>query len=432
MFIKDSAINKSPKAAEGRVRIELTNPATGKVTECVEGNNHVFVEPLLYQENNMYNISTPFLMEGYGVNAINMCLNDDGTAIDTRFPYLRGHTVGYGTPGQGSSGLYRGAYNAANQVLMDWKSDFTRVRYKHQYDFTPSQANGTIRNVGLTHQYTNKRFHSRHGLSTSTIPLSHGDQAYTNDGRYQYDCSTAGVITIKDKYLRTTATVDVSATVGTTATTYKRIGYAPRTGRYYVWCGSSTAGNRKMYEYSNNAFTTLLNTYSPSNIAILASGSSNSGIYIYGNNMYFGSAQNQIQKADFVANTALTTITITDNTNIIASTATDAGTGSIADSYGIYYADFSVAIQRGIIFSPDTDSVMAFFVPGTLLNYSTGLFFNPFIRDYNILSAIYSYAGNGYSLMNMGAAATTYILPSPLTKTSANGLTATYELIFYW
>ena len=80
-------------------------------------------------------------------------MNNTNLSINTKYPYLFGQTVGYGKPSTAGTGLYRGAYNAANQVLRELSLD--SVRWKFQYDFTTAQANDVpINVVGLTNQYT--------------------------------------------------------------------------------------------------------------------------------------------------------------------------------------------------------------------------------------------------------------------------------------
>ena len=75
-----------PFQAEGRIRLDLTDPVTGKVKERVEGKNHVFKESLLSAWNSVN--------WWEDVSAMWLCLNDSSDSIATDFPYLLGQTVG--------------------------------------------------------------------------------------------------------------------------------------------------------------------------------------------------------------------------------------------------------------------------------------------------------------------------------------------------
>ena len=278
--------NRQPQYAEGHICLNLTDPLTGKIKEQIKGKNYVFTEQLFKGFP-----ATGAARELCPWNAVNgalgstcaLCLNDDGTALDTTFPYLRGQTVGYGLPSQGSYGTTRGAYNAANQVIA--ASSVNTIRWKFQYDFTTAQANGTIRNMGLTNQYY-PCFHSpMHGR---VFNVADNSLAYmTSDGRYAYYCSTAGILTKYDMWTGTitSVTIDLSAIVGTSSTSYKLVGYAPKTGKYYICVCNTTEALRKMYVFSDNTFSVLENTYSTTNVSFITS-DTRYPLYIYDNYAY--------------------------------------------------------------------------------------------------------------------------------------------------
>lgn len=417
--------------AVGRVRLDLTDPLTGKVKERIDAENHVFMDVLtswqLYSMGSYFGWNTE--QAGYAMAGVGLALNDDDTAINTKLALLRGQTIGYGIPSTGSSGLVQGAYNAANQVIADM-SDLSKVRWKYQYDFTPSQANGVIKNVGLTQQYSGQFFTPKHGVQKKAN-FGSGNAGYCNDGRYCYIISSVSVITKYDLWLNSQTTIDVSATVGSNSAEYKCIGYAPRTGKYYVWKYSSTAANRRMYVFSGNTFGTLETTYSPSNIAINNNGY-NYPFYVYGNFMYWCATDNTFHKADFVNNVAHTTVTIPSTTHSVLGTSyvnTRPQNGCLADEVGIYILGAMNSNDRGVLWNPDNDSIAAFFRP--YMGYGAGgWFFNPLVET-RIVSC---FTGNNvmYSLFHIGHAVTSLVMSSPFTKTSANGMTATYELEVYW
>jgi hypothetical protein len=169
-----------PGRAIGRVTIDLLDPITGKVRNRVSNPNHVFEDALF--SGSAYDWITS--MSGQYT-----LLTDNATAVDEDLPFVLGNIVAYGIPSQASSGTYRGAYNAANQVLAAITT--TSARWKFQYDFTTAQANGTIKCAGLSNQYVEGGRNHLSGYRASP----YGNNSYTNDGRYTYVCSTAGVIT---------------------------------------------------------------------------------------------------------------------------------------------------------------------------------------------------------------------------------------------
>lgn len=244
-----------PQHAEGHICIDLTDPVTGRVKERIEGRNHVFTDILLSEswQNNISNML--------------MCLNDDGADVDINQPYLRGNTVGYGQPSQGSSGIYRGAANMANQLL--GVASLESCRWVFQYEFSTTQAlSATIRNVGLTRQYLFGTG-GQYPFSGFPLPAIANASQVCCDGRYAYSISSAGVITITDIWVNTVQTIDVSSFIGTNASDPKMVGYAPDTEEYFVQVQSSTSSRRKLYRFADRTFSTLLQTYDIPNYTVI-------------------------------------------------------------------------------------------------------------------------------------------------------------------
>lgn len=396
-----------PCAAEGRYCIDLTDPVTGKVTERIAGKNHVFEESL-------------FSSWPSSVSTVCLALNDSTTEIDSNMPFLFGQNVGYGLPSTSGTGNYRGAFNSANQVLAKMTPD--SVRWKFQYDFTTAQANGTIGTIGLTYQYLRDSKSPMKGFYPQAV--STGYSTYTSDGRYSYNCTTAGIITRYDNYMGLYTLFDVSAIVGTNSATAKAVGYASATGLYYIYAYNSTASLRKMYVFTDNTFTTLSATYSPSNVAP----STGLPMYVYGN-YAFWTSNNIIYVADFVNNTAYTTTTVTSYSRISAienSTYYDYPRtfhyGSMAYGKYIICYDSYDNYKSGIIYDMSSQSVIGHLTnPGTP-SYAT--------IAYPHTSSFLPVTASQPCKHNCAIAAKK--LDNSVTKTSANGMTVTYELEVFW
>lgn len=397
-----------PTHAEGRVRIDLTDPVTGKVQQRQEGKNHVFTDAMLCGTDGDWVSDISRAMLGITTNT---------EPVDTAFPYMLGTIVGYGTPSQGSSGLYRGAYSVANQVLAAING-LTSLRWKFQYDFTTAQANGTIGQIGLTWQYLpSARMQAPRRLPGFVLT---GTEDYTCDGRYCYTCATTGIITKFDMYLgTTTTTIDISAVVGTVSGTTKYVGYAPATGKYYIYAASTTAANRKMYVFSDNTFSNNEATYSISNIS-MAGGP----LYIYGNFAFSCGASNAIYGADFVNNTAHATYTVSAN---------PFGTPAQINKFTIGYQKYIVIPGRstyGVIFDMAAKAFSGILAsaqngaspPGNYGQAAAPLI-STFMAGINIINEKRLYVNPAIAMKKLDV---------PVTKTSANGMTVTYELEVFW
>jgi len=423
--------NIIPSHAEGRVTIDLTDPITGKVKERVQGNNHVFDKVIFNNLTNNY--WTDALSTAY------FCLNDSALPLDTSMPLLMGQTVGFGIPSTAGSGNFRGAFNSANQVLGALSAE--KIRWKYQYDFTTAQANGTIRNAGLTNQYfaasqnptkmnriNHRPVFTRTNSQDSELILS------TSDGRFVYKCNTSGVITIYDSWLNITTTIDKSAVTGTTAASIKKIGHDPVTKKYYIFVYSTTASLRRMFVFTDNTFATLETTYSPTNIVL---DGNVRPIYVYGNNLYHINASN-IWKADFVNNTAQITITPSNYSNVVLTqTPTTtvelwSGTTPLNNAYIVLGTGLLPGTPplRAIVFDLASDTTVGFL--NTLNVILNGYCTVPLSTDPSVKIPVSTNNAITSTTNAILPAFSTYILPSPITKTSANGMTATYELEVFW
>ena len=156
------------KILRGHVRIDLCDPVTGKVKERAEGEN-LFTNAL----NSLYN-GCPYGMDSRVTNPNNIVpaaqmplyntslgglilwpnslgtgLNDYYPKLDTDYPtgYASIESYTVDDPKQGS-------FNAVESGPLSGGS----VGYKYVYDFAPSQGNGQIATVSLSHKNCYKYF----------------------------------------------------------------------------------------------------------------------------------------------------------------------------------------------------------------------------------------------------------------------------------
>ena len=412
-------LGRKPEFAKGHVRLDLFDPITLKVKDRIEGDNHVFSESMLagYSGKWVNRISSAF-----------MVLGDSPYAIDTQVPYILGQAVGYGVPNQGTLGTFRGAYNAANQILAQKSID--KIRWKFQYDFTTAQANGApITQIGLTNQFSSGAALSM--LSGYDIPSNSNDHSKTQDGRYAYSISSAGIITVTDLWVVGPKTIDISLVVGNLSADTKGIAYSPSDGKFMVIKYNSTAANRRCYVFSDSTFSTLLNTYTTSNnnVAYYEPGFF-CGNYLYG----FGSST--IYKVDFVNNLAPVAINVGDTSGLFSNITTTEQTYLATKrlgGFGVVPINDKLIAYSFCRFDSNsgTKSIIFDIEQGMVAGYAT-----PITSSY-VAACLYPLTaeklvcptdGNCYT----HGAITTYQLPEPVTKTSAYGMTATYELEVYW
>lgn len=393
-----------PQAAVGKFCIDLTDPVTGKVLERMNGTNHVF-EDVLYADAG----DTSWIQ---ATSQAWMVLNDSQLPIDPDMPYVMGQTVGYGRPSQSGLGLFRGAYNAANQKLAEW--NFTSIRWKFQYDFTAPQAIGTIRQIGLTHQYNRALVK----YQQSRIPISANSSAvyYTSDERYSYACSSSGIVSKYDNYLGTVSKIDISSLVGTLRN--PRVAYAPATGKYYIYDFDMTP--KSVHEFTDNTFTSLNKTYKLTNVSYIYSDQS----YVHDGCLYIVT-NSAITKIDFVNDTApveVLKISVNVRNNASVSENPYANNFHPDGAMGVdsYIMCFSATTNnyKGLIFDMATDSVVGYMSAADNAAHCV----HPLTTSRIFCS------GNGA----MSAAITAKKLDADFVKPADRGMTATYELEVFW
>ena len=400
-------LNYRPLEAEGRVRIDLTDPLTGRVVDRREGKNHVFTQYLERSQLTM-------------LNSIKTVLTDFTGTLDTTVPFLPGNIIGWGTPSTAGSGNYQGAYNSAGQVLYQYKPTSNSVYWKMVYEFTTSQANGTIGCIGLTHQFDGSNTFNNGKKSLGNY-LGNNFYMNTNDATYGYVVSTAGVITKQNNITFDRTTIDVSATVGTNSNYPKCVCYDSKSGKYGVLVASTSSSynaNNKLYIFSDNSFSTLETVYSVSNCPLNA----NYPAYIYNSNLFLVYSD-RVYVFDYTTNTLVTTITQTasEGENINSPL-------SINLNYGCTATGRYLICGQQYYFGMVVDML-------AVVKYA--VFCRAQNSNSNCTSSIESVNGNERMCLNVANknysyaifdALTAKKLDTPINKTSANGMTVTYEL----
>lgn len=124
--------------AEGRVCVQYTD-TTGRVREEIRGKNHVYVDQMM----------TTNWINDIMVN-VPLVLTNSRRPVDTTFPYVPGEIIGYGVPGSSGTDAYFGSFRG-NESYRALRTR-TSCSSKFIYDFSPTQALGTLGHVGLSFQ----------------------------------------------------------------------------------------------------------------------------------------------------------------------------------------------------------------------------------------------------------------------------------------
>lgn len=418
---------------EGRVGLSLFDPYTRKIKKRIAGKNHIF-EEVLFSETQITNSLLSSFQEA--LNRTHLILSDSSAPTEANFPYIKGTPFGIGKPSTASSGLYQGAYNAANQVL--GAASGNKMRWFYQYDFTAPQVIGTIRNLGLSGRQTAIKANRLDlcGILSPSIKFPNTDTTWhlssaagTGDGRYYYRISTAGVITKHDSYTNTDTTIDVSSVVGATTANQKVVMCDPITGKVWVAVTSTTAASRKLYRFSDNSFTTLEATINIPNFTLNSSWLSG---YVYnGAKFYIFSSSNT---------TTLTCWNISTDA-AITTPARPALAPVLVDGYetalyGNVFPYQTHYLSLGAWSVSDVDSVQHMYDMRTDTFASQNFYYGSSFEGHKLAHpkggnrplGMNNTEGGGYTLVNVGGAISNYVLPEPLEKPSNLGLTVTYEV----
>ena len=388
-----------PLQAEGRCTIELTDPITGKVKERVGGKNMVFPETLMV--NRWWE----------SINSVYTVLGDDDTPSSLDFPFMRGQTIGYGQPSQEGSGLYRGSYNASNQILC--RQGEGKLSWKFQYDFTAPQAIGTIKAVSLTNQF------AANSYEVNFYAQNSGGPYYYRDGKYGYSVTSAGMITITNLYNGISTTIDISEFLQSNQARHIAIDKA--SGKGYIT--ERVASNILIHEFSDNTFSEKINSYTISSTFDDQSLSNSNWCIVKGDSIYLG-ASNLIAKINYTDNTLVkfieTPITIWGNPQ-----RRDSSVPLHINDDFVYFSYDYMSANYNVILNLNTDTIEA--TVRTPTNIGTFLMTHPLAT--HPLPCTSSSSGR---VDMLPCAITNYVLPTPVEKTNDKGMTVTYELDVYW
>ena len=392
----------TPMQAAGRVCIEYTDPLTKNIKERIKGNNHVFVDSFF--SHLWYN----------QLDTLELWLTDSTKVVDPAFPYLLGQPIGYGIYNNGSSGAYRGAWNAALGFVK--RQTASTLNSKFVYDFTPIQALGTLKSIGLTNQYIGGNLTA---FKSCYMGILTGYPSFV-EGAYGYSISSAGVITKRHILTGIDTTINVSSIVGAATGNSKAIGFEPATGNFFVKVYSSTAANRYVYRFADSTFSSAINTYSTTNNTT----NQTSGFFVYGNKLFdIGSVA---QSINFVSNIAPVAISRPTFPPAITLRTTATGyTFSGQISHGTLVMSGFTGLPssaEGTVFDMATETFIGLFGPCSSNYYG---FRHPLDPDNTILTTVYT-SSNAPQCIN---AAAVYVLPvdAPV-RPAGYGMTITYEL----
>ena len=420
--IQAELMKRAPMHAEGNICIDITDSVTGKVVDRRSGKNTVF--PI-----SIWGTQSTSTWSTY-IDSLYMVLTDSTRDIDANFPFILGNIVGFGMPSQGGSGTYRGAYNATNQVLH--ACTLSSMRWKFQYDFTTAQAIGTIGTIGLTHQYDAYRRNSIYNYMSPSVTSNY---LGTSDGRCSYNgvYPNTGVIRKRDAFTNATTTIDISALVTGGSSTCVSPVYDASTGQYGVLRHyPSSTTYRQLYIFSDNTFSAITATYTVSCVIPKLSYGSYT-VYLYGDYLFVPSS-NTIMIFNYKTDTFVTTLTHSGfnagaGSGLVFNSYV--GTGSLVKGKYLFWGFFdnSDAGTYYVIFDMSTRQFVGLGMKqGSTYNNYANLAWDYYYPDMYI-PAILDSSG---ILAQASVATAAKKLDAPVTKTSANGMTVTYELeVFY-
>lgn len=415
----------SPDGAIGKVAIEFYDPLTGKIKERVTGENHVHADVLKSAYSDF-------------LGSMPLCITDSQLSYNSKLPYLLGKVIGYGYYNSSASGTYCGAYVAGssyyNQLSINGLSSKITVQY------LPSQALGVLGTIGLTGQWaTNMGWSAYEGqhkraLYADKSYFRNSDYVLVTSGQYVYSLNSAsGVLTKRHETVSTiSVTYDISSNIpgfNSSQMNYG-IGYNPANGRFYIQSVSSVASNRKLYEYSDDTFTTLLNTYNISNYA----GYYQYSFIVYGNFMYIPKNMHTNGSTDAKFN-------FVTNTVVPLNITTSGWNPNISFQPG-YWISYVIIDNRYLLINNSYNSSASWIFDllldayvGTFQVYHTGgnnyygyYLKHPFTTEYFYCQSTY----NSWATPRGCAAATHYQVPSGVVRPAGTGMTVSYELDVYF
>jgi len=312
MLNDKTSISGNVSAVEGSVSIDYFDTVTGKVKERIVGGNHVFGDS--FQCSSWSNVLTQSARAS-------LFLTDDGTYPNDRFPYLRGTILGWGQVNAGANGTRQGSYVGAESWLNRDEKEGRGRSWRYTYEFGASQVPESVRCVGITPQYRPflhnaanpvdmfalRPLRERSMAAWPTAPVSIINQPAVIRGSKRYSlhstaATAAGIVTVMVFDLITGVSKNITVTEHFTAlggNQTRAIGMSFDSPKAYLMMISGTVNNRRVLEFANDSFTTLLNTYTVSNISSSPTGNN---FAVLGDTMYQAS-HSGLSIANFRENT---------------------------------------------------------------------------------------------------------------------------------
>ena len=263
----------------GFVTIEYRDPTTGKVREKIEDENHVFGNSFKcgFWSNMLIQTARDIFF-----------VTDDNTPPSDDLPYLRGNIIGWGRNVVGGTNVRQGAFVAGESQPMgaDIGEGLGR-RFRYVFDFTPTQLLEGIGSFGFTPQYRpfvhqvasttehcflrpiRERFLNQwNTLPATTVNIANVFKKGTSYRLHQSAATAAGIVTLQIQDLLRTGVSSIRPNIVVTphftalgAGQERSVGIAFDSDRAYLMMLSATVVQRRLFEFEDDTFTNLLNTY---------------------------------------------------------------------------------------------------------------------------------------------------------------------------
>ena len=344
--------NQSPRV-EGSVLIQYRDPVTDKVVKQTEDHNHAFLGMFssLAWEQILSLTTQPIFF-----------LSNDPTPPSNDFPYLRGETIGWGTVNGVGSGSYLGSWAAGIGYIRQPITEYEGfpaygMQWRYAFDFAANQILQEIGSLGITAQYMPYVAGASNTYPIRRIRYEPAENVYyvykNNKG---YSITDAGIVSVYNPVTREKTTIDVSDIAETGAILC--VGANAATDRMYIFKYHATAANRRMYEYSDDTFTTVLQTWSPTNIT--AYPTTNRIFVVQDNFMFYWNAN--WMRCDFVNNVNTAVMTFPAHPLLTARMAANTNSMLLKDGNCYIMDDFTTS-SNNIILNMASQSLMAYYNP---------------------------------------------------------------------
>lgn len=286
-------LRNRPVEVTGHVILDYTR--NGKILERIEGDNMCFEVPFNHCANWFNEIET----------AAQLLLYNSTKQPDPELPYQRrANVIGWGIKDAVASGTTQGAYNASKSYQNKIINNGDGVSFKWAYDFGVTQMVGLpIKSLGIGHGY---RTFYLNRYERSNFNLS----SFTAKGYMGYQLNFSGtnrLIQVRSlKQQLVFNDIDVSAFVKTDNVEGDNwcFGFATDNNKAYILLYNGNAAQintrRLLYEFADDTFSVLLNTYNVTKSTI-TDARDTKGFAVYKNKIYF--PNDYVTEYDFIADT---------------------------------------------------------------------------------------------------------------------------------